>query len=580
MIGEVWLASGQSNMEHPLRGTLDADREIASSANPLLRQFLVKRAGARLPADDCVGRWTVAGPETSADFTAVGYYFGKELQQTHKLPVGIVHASHGGTRIEPWTPADVFDRVDSFRVSAASQRQTAEAYPAERAKYAAEFAKWLRSHDREDHPSASAKLYADEHVSTADWSRVKLPGEVSSSGFPASGVFWIRRNIEVSTLLAEQGFKVMMGPLTSDWQVYWNGVKIDEMNYTRMPGQSFSCYFAVPRDRIRSGKNTLAIRIFSPTSPLTARANSLWAGPLDLNGEWFAKVERSFPPLSQDAIASAPVMTYEPPEMLPGALYNAMIHPLIPYALSGALWYQGESNTSRAYEYRVAFPLLIKGWREKWGRDDLPFYFCQVCNNFAKPTRPIESAWAELRESQSRALALPSTGQAVTIDLGEAGDLHLRDKRTVGHRLFLIAEANRFGRPVEFSGPIYKSVAFEAGRARISFEHVDGGLVAVNLPATFAVKTLTAETALLVRNTPQSELEGFAICGEDRRWVWANAKIDGAAVIVWSESVAKPVAVRYAWADNPICNLSNGAGLPAPPFRTDDFPVTTQRNHY
>ena len=225
-------------------------------------------------------------------------------------------------------------------------------------------------------------------------------------------------------------------------------------------------------------------------------------------------------------------------------------------------------------------PSLIKGWREKWQRDDLPFYFCQLCNNLAKQSTPGESAWAELRESQSSALALPNTGQALTIDLGEAGDLHFRDKQTVGHRLFLIAEAKHMGRPVPFSGPVYKSVAFEGSQARIQFDHADGGLVAAKLPSTYPVKTLTDETAPLVRNRPQSELEGFAICGQDRKWVWADARIDGDSVLVWSDKVAEPVAVRYAWADNPTCNLSSGAGLPASPFRTDDFPVTTKNNHY
>jgi len=580
VVGEVWLASGQSNMEHPLSATLDADREIAASANPELRQFLVKRAGAAKPAADCEGRWTVAGPETSGEFTAVGYYFGKELQQTHKVPVGIIHSAHGGTFIEPWIPPAALDRSKTFAAPANAVRRDAESYPIRKAQFAADFAAWLKQYDREDAPRQAPALYADEHASTADWQPISLPNKVSPPGFPSAGVFWIRREIDVSAFLAGQGFKIMIGPLGGYWQVYWNGTKIDEMSYARMPGKGFACYFAVPRDRIRAGKNTLAIRIFSPTSPLVVAAASLWAGPLDLNGDWLAKVERSFPELSPAALASAPKIDYSPPEMLPGSLFNAMIHPLVPYSLSGVLWFQGESNTRRAYEYRIALPTLIRGWRDEWQRDDLPFYFCQVCNNFAKSSRPGESTWAELRESQSLALALPETGQAVTIDLGEAGDLHFRDKKTVGHRLFLIAEAQHYGRRVAYSGPVNQGVTFENGRARIRFQHTDGGLVAARLPATYDVKTLTGKTAPLVRNTPQSELEGFAICGADRKWVWANAKIDGLSVVVWSDAVPQPVAVRYAWSDNPICNLVSGAGLPASPFRTDSFPLTTKDNHY
>jgi sialate O-acetylesterase len=580
VVGEVWLASGQSNMEHPLRATLDADREIATSTNHSLRQFLVKRAGAKQPAVDCQGRWTVAGPETSGEFTAVGYYFGKELQQTQKIPVGIINSSHGGTYIEPWTPADVFDRVDSFKISADALRRKAEEYPTLKAKFAADFTAWLKAHGREDRPRQPPARYADENVSTGDWHAVTLPGKVSDAGFPSSGIFWIRREIEVSALLAQQGFKIMIGPLEGSWQVYWNGEKIDEMTYARMPGKGFSCYFAVPREQIRAGSNTLAIRVFSPTSPLVVTAASLWAGPLVLNGRWFAQVERSFPELSPEAINSAPRITYSPPEMSPGNLFNGMINPLIPYSISGVLWYQGESNTKRAYEYRIALPTLIQGWREKWHRDDLPFYFCQVCNNFGKLSRPAESAWAELRESQSLALALPHTGQAISIELGEAGDLHFRDKKPLGHRLFLIAAAKHYGRSVDFSVPVYKSVAFEAGRARVRFEHTEGGLMVVKLTATYSVKTLTGETAPLVRNSPRSEVEGFAICGADHQWFWADARIDGDSVLVWSDEVPQPVAVRYAWADNPTCNLYNGAGLPASTFRTDDFPISTQDNHF
>ena len=203
-----------------------------------------------------------------------------------------------------------------------------------------------------------------------------------------------------------------------------------------------------------------------------------------------------------------------------------------------------------------------------------------MCNNSAKFTAPGESAWAELRESQSLALALPNTGQAVTIDLGEAGDLHFRDKKTVAHRLFLIAQARHYGELVPCSGPVFESITIEDGKARIKFTSTDGGLIAAKLPTTYPIKTLLNETAPLSRNSPQSQLEGFAICGADHRWVWADATIDEASVLVWSDKVPAPVAVRYAWADNPTCNLYNVAGLPAPPFRTDDFPTTTDKYRF
>lgn len=582
-VGEVWVASGQSNMELPLRVTAGADAEIARSANPLLRQFAVKRTGANQPLEDCEGQWTVAAPGTSGEFTAIGYYFGQELQAWRKQGVGIIHASQGGTFIEPWTPAEALEKLEAFRAPIAAKQKAAADYPALKAKFAKDFSAWLRAHDREDQPCPALSDFT--RAGTQDWTTVKLPTTAPVPGFPASGVFWLRRDIDVSAILARQGFKIMIGPLGSDWQVYWNGEPLTAMTYAQMPGKDFACYFPVPPERILTGRNTLAIRVFAPTAPLVMPGRALWAGPIVLDGDWSAKVERAFPDLAPAVLDSAPRMTYRLPDMLPGSLYNARIHPLTRYAIAGVLWYQGESNVSRAWQYRDAFAALIGGWRARWGRADLPFYFCQLSNNYAKAATPGESAWAELRESQARALALPGTGQAVTVDLGEAGDLHSRDKKTVGHRLFLLARAKYHGQAaVVCEGPRYESMSVDGPVARLQF-HVggDGGggaLVAGELPATYVVKSLLGETAPLIRHSPRSQLEGFAICGEDRKWRWAQAKIDGDSVLVWSDEVPKPVAVRYAWADNPTCNLVNAAGLPASPFRTDDFPATTANARY
>jgi sialate O-acetylesterase len=223
----------------------------------------------------------------------------------------------------------------------------------------------------------------------------------------------------------------------------------------------------------------------------------------------------------------------------------------------------------------IAWPFhLINDWREKWGRE-LPFYFCQLANMNPKIAVPAESDWAELREAQSMTLSLPKTGQAVLIDLGESEDIHPRDKVDVGDRLARIALAKRYGRQVVFSGPMYESKQIDGNKVRIKFDHVEGGLTARRLADTYPVKSILSQVAPLVRNSPESELEGFAICGEDRKFVWADAKIEGDTVVVWSDKVSNPTAVRYGWADNPTCNLYNAAGLPASPFRTDDFPGRT-----
>jgi sialate O-acetylesterase len=257
-----------------------------------------------------------------------------------------------------------------------------------------------------------------------------------------------------------------------------------------------------------------------------------------------------------------------------------MINPLLPYAIRGVIWYQGESNSTRAMQYRKAFPLMIQDWRHHWQQGDFPFYFCQLANYRAKAMAPTNSLWAELREAQSMTLTLTNTSQAVLVDIGESGDIHPRNKQDAGERLARIALARDYGKAIPYSGPVYASMFIKNSQAVLSFKHTDGGLVAKPLPATYVIKSSSNLTATLTGNSPGSQLEGFAIVGADHQWVWANAKIDGDKVIVQSPTVTAPVAVRYAWADNPTCNLYNGAGLPASPFRTDDDPGITIDEKY
>jgi sialate O-acetylesterase len=240
----------------------------------------------------------------------------------------------------------------------------------------------------------------------------------------------------------------------------------------------------------------------------------------------------------------------------PSNLYNGMIAPLLPMRIRGAIWYQGESNASRAYQYRTIFPAMIRDWRAHWKQGDFPFFWVQLANFMKREAEPGQSAWAELREAQTLALDLPNTGQAVIIDIGEAGDIHPRNKQDVGKRLALAARAVAYGEDLTYSGPTYKSMTIEGGKVRLTFDHTGGGLVAKG----------------------GGPLKGFAVAGKDNEWHWAEARIDGDTVVVSSDEVKEPVAVRYAWANNPECNLYNEAGLPASPFRTDDWPGTTVEN--
>lgn len=577
VIGEVWIASGQSNMEFPLKRAIDAEKEIAQSANPLLRQFLVKKSAVIEPQDDAEGRWVAAFPATAGDFSAVGYFFAKKLQNELKVPVGLVHSSWGGTMSEAWTSVEAIDSVPDLKAARERCWANLKEYPNKRKVFADSLSAWIKENGREDKPVADTAAYAGGDVSTKEWIPVKLPGVVTAQGLPKAGAIWLRKEINIPVKTNANLFLVL--PIDGYDSVYWNGKLIKQTTYRDFLGTGYvRAYgpFDLPPSAVNEGKNILAIRLYEPVGPAKFTGEPK-AGMISLAGEWLAKAEYDFPDLDAQKIAAAP----QPPANPPGPqnahsyLYNGMIHPILPYAIRGVVWYQGENNAWRAYQYRTAFPLLITDWRKQWNQGDFPFYFCQLANFMAKKPEPGESAWAELREAQSMTLKLPNTGQAVIIDVGESGDIHPRNKKDVGERLAVIALAKDYEKSIPYSGPVYDSMKVENGKVILSFKHTDGGLAAKPLPETYNVISLANETASLVHNSPNSQLEGFAICDKDKKWVWADARIDGNNVVVWSDKVPAPVAVRYAWSDNPTCNLYNGAGLPASPFRTDDFTPTT-----
>lgn len=408
LVGDVWLCSGQSNMQFPVSKAANAAAEIAATDFPSLRMLTVKPVVAGAPRADVEGSWRVCSPKSVGEFSAVAYFFGREIARTQKVPVGLIHASMGWTPSEAWTPRE------------ALRGNADTAYIAER---------W-------------------------DW--------VGDTSVQAAGTAlreeWTRQNQKLKAL----------------------------------------------------GK--------APLSPLK--------GPGDPNFAHRAS-----------------------------GLWNGAVAPLVPCALRGIIWYQGETNERRGYRYRIEFPLLIESWRSAWRRPELPFIFVQVANVLPPVPAPAESEWAELRESQALALKLPHTGMAVTIDIGEEKDVHPKNKQDVGLRLALQARALVYGEKIPHNSPAFASLKLEGGRIRLHFTDSYGKL-----------KTKDAAPP-----------KGFAISGADRRYVYAQAEIDGEDVIVWSDEVKEPVAVRYAWANNPAgCNLCNAAALPAIPFRTDDWPAKTQ----
>ena len=577
VVGEVWLASGQSNMERLLKETTDAEAEIAQPENPMIRQFKVTHQASKDPVDDIQGQWKIASPTTRADFSAVAYYFSKKLLGELKVPVGVINSTWGGTPSEAWTSAEALDSVPDLKQA----REMKSQFPAQRKAWADAMTAWMKETGREDRPATNEAAFAGTDVDTSSWVPLTLPGEVKAPGLPATGAVWIRQDVMIPA--KSSGDPWVNFPLDGYDTVYWNGRKIAQTTVETFQGlghaRARDNSYIIRSDEILPGTNVLAIRLFEPAG--SARMPSLpQIGNTKLGKEWLAKAEFEFPSPATGKPAPEPPRSAGQPQHQSARLFNGMINPLVPYALRGVIWYQGESNADRAYQYRTAFPLMIGDWRKQWNREDLPFYFCQLANFGPKRTEPGDSSWAELREAQTGALSFTNTGQALLIELGESDDIHPRNKKDPGERLALIALARDYGKAIPYSGPVFDSMKIEGGKVILSFKQTAGGLVARPLPETYDVELRLGRTAPLVRNSPGSQLEGFAICGEDKNWVWADAKIEGDTVVVYSPKVPSPVAVRYAWADNPTCNLYNGAGLPAVPFRTDDFPAQTLNQKY
>lgn len=412
LVGDVWVGSGQSNMQFKLGQTWDGDLEALMAANANLRLITVPIRGTQKLEPDFQGAWAVSSPESAPDFSAVLYFFGRHLQQTLGVPVGLIHCSWGGSACEAWVPRAAIESDPRFAalVDGWRKREAGFDEQAERAKHEAAMKEWRQK-----------------------------ATEARQAGKPAP---------------------------------------------------------QAPRFNNPLGGNQ--------------RPGNLWAG---------------------------------------------MAHPIKGYGIRGAIWYQGESNAGRAAQYRDLFPFMIEQWRKQWGQGDFPFYWVQLADYQGEPASPGDSAWAELREAQTLTLdKLPKTGQAVIIDLGEAGDIHPRNKRDVAERLVRWALAGEFGRPIACQSPRFQTLRAEGNKIILTFGDVGGGL----------------------RTVDKKEVQGFAICGADRKWVWAEAKIAAKdRIVVTSPQVGAPVAVRYAWADNPVCNVYSAEGLPLTPFRTDDFPLTT-----
>lgn len=544
LVGEVWLASGQSNMQWSLAQSQAGAVEVAMPAQTQIRHFTVARAVSLTPQAD-VGPtgWAVSDPAHRGDFTAVGYYFAKALQARLKVPVGIINNAWGGTHVETWISRAAFATRPEYGIEALPT-DTAGHLERFRQRMAAIALNWQKGLALP--PAGQVPEWQASVLDDSTWSSLQVPKAWEEQGLDEfDGVVWYRREVVLSEQQASAGAVLHLGTI-DDRDVTWvNGQKVgasDEWDAVRR--------YPLAPGVLRPGRNVIAVRVRDDGggggfygADAQVRLETA-AGVIPLAGAWRARVEGI-------------VDKGQPgPNDLPTLLFNGMVHPLTAYAMRGVIWYQGESNVGRAEQYTRSFPLLIEDWRKQWRTPDMPFYFVQLASFLPLEKNTLAgSTWAELRDAQRQTLRVPHTGMVVTIDVGDANDIHPRDKRTVGDRLARLALKNDYGqRQIQASGPVLRSVRVRGDALVADFAEVG--------------------RALALRSG--SELLGFAIADASGKFVNAKARIEGHSVVVESPLVKQPVAVRYGWVDNPEqANLINAEGLPASPFRSDDGPWLT-----
>ena len=557
LVGDVWICSGQSNMEMGI-GACNAPDDIAQANFPQIRLLTVPRRVAIEPETLLAARWLPCSPVQVQQglwggFSATGFYFGRQLHQELHIPIGLIHSSWGGTIAEAWTGLEGLSPLADFKTSI-NQFTTAVAGLKKQGglDYGLLFDEWYQVND-----TGTMQQWWKPETDVGAWKVAEnMPRSWESSGLPDyDGIVWFQRSVEIPAAWTGKDLELGLGWIDDMDTTWFNGVRVgatDRHDVDRI--------YKVPAAAIRSGTNIITFRVLDTGGDggLMSKPEHLFIKPVgeaqgvSLAGTWRMKDTISMsklPRLPQRIDGGNPNVTT--------VLYNGMIAPLVPFSLKGAIWYQGESNAGRAWQYRSLLPAMITDWRSRFGVGDFPFYIVQLAAWQEACQEPRDHEWAELREAQAvTAKTLPNAGLAVAIDLGDAKDIHPRNKREVGRRLALCALANTYGKKITWSGPWFRAMEPAGQAIRLRFDHVGQGLVARN-----------------------DRLTGFSIAGENRTFVWADAKIDGDTVLVSSPQVTKPVAVRYAWDINPACGLANKDGLPAVPFRTDDWPAITMNNH-
>lgn len=568
LVGDVWLCSGQSNMEMGIANVKDAEEEIQNANFPRIRLFgvpkVIKHEAQALfgPMNNGVpawpkGRveWLPCTPENIrvgdwGGFTAAGYFFGRKLAADLNVPIGLIQSAWGGTICEAWVSADALEQMTDFKDAVQRVREEAAAETAgtmSEVRDEKAVAQWYAKND----PGSQGGIgWGALDVDDQSWKTMKLPTNWEAAGLPDyDGIVWFRREVTVPDSWAGKDLMLHLGPVDDRDTTFFNGAKVGGRDIFNQPRD-----YTIPARLVQPGRNVIAVRVLD-----TGGDGGINGRPEDMRlelkgrreeprqslaGDWRYKDSM---PLSQ-ATSQPP-----PPAGDPGnpnvttVLYNGMIAPLTPMAIKGAIWYQGESNAGRGRQYRTLLATMIRDWRARFSGGDFPFFIVQLAGFTPVKAEPGESGWAEIREAQQ--LAAQKVGRSATasaVDIGDAKDIHPKNKQEVGRRLALCAESVAYGENIEFEGPTYQSMEIKDGQVIVHFDHLGGGLEAKG-----------------------EAIKGFSIAGADGHFVWADAKIAGDTVIVSSEKVAQPAAVRYAWADNPEANLYNKTGLPANSFRTD-----------
>ena len=550
LIGDVWLCNGQSNMVHQLdiHDVLYAD-EIATANNPEIRHFKIPTTTSISgPKEDLEGgSWQKAVGEEVRPFSAVAYFFAKKIYEKYGIPIGLINASVGGTPIEAWIPEEGYSDFPEILKIIEENKDTA---------YVNNLLRNQPNFNPEPKKITDKGLVGDIKWYDVDfepknWRRINIPGYWEDQGArDLNGVVWYRREIDIPKSMVGKKARVFLGRIVDADELYINGVLVGNKTY-QYPQRRYS----VPDTLLKAGKNTFVVRVkntrgkggFVPDKPYYIFTEN---DTVDLKGYWNYKVGEVYKPFDFSAFANndsnAPRPRRINPQNEPTSLYNAMVAPYKDYPIKGVLWYQGESNAGEPQKYEGYMHALVAGLRTVFNDPKLPFIYAQLPNFMDVTYLPTESNWAELREAQLKSMSIPNTAMTVNIELGEWNDIHPDNKKDVGERMALAGLKLAYGQDIVYSGPIYKGYSINNDKITLSFDHVGSGLT----------------------TNDGEPLTEFAIAGEDKKFVWATAKIEGDQVVVWSDEVSDPKYLRYAWADNPDNpNLYNKEGLPASPFR-------------